>query len=185
MATAQTQTTPAVDPSWLEDFVQRWTDAWNGHRAEPLLDLMTPDIVYDDSAWPRTMRGHSDVREFAEHTWTAFPDLRFEVLDGPFLHQSEPQATAYWRGFATHTGPIDPPGIPATGRRIEFTGFDFHEYRDGKVARLVITFDMADVARQLGLLPAPGSAGEKAMAAFARARAKVQDLLVARGGVTG
>jgi steroid delta-isomerase-like uncharacterized protein len=184
MAT-KTQTAPALDPVWLEDFIQRWTNAWNGHRVEPLLELMTEDIVYDDSAWPRTMRGHADVREFAEHTWRAFPDLRFELLEGPFLHPSAPQATAHWRGYATHTGRIDPPGVPATGRHVEFTGFDFHEYRDGKVARLVITFDMADVGRQLGLLPAPGSTGEKAIALLAQGRAKVQELLAARGGVTG
>ena len=185
MATAQTPTAPAVDPAWMDDFLQRWTEGWNGHREEPLLKLMTPDIVYDDSAWPRTMRGHADVREFLGHTWRAFPDLRFELVDGPFLHPSAPQAAVHWRGFATHSGPIDPPGVPPTGRRVEFTGFDFHQYRDGKVARLVITFDMADIARQLGLLPAPGSAGEKAMAALARARTKVEEVLGARGGVTG
>ncbi len=55
------------------------------------------------------------------------------------------------------------PGIPATRKRVEFEGADFHEYRDGKLARLRIVFDMAQVSRQLGLLPAPGSLGERAM----------------------
>ena len=70
---------------WLEDFIQRWEAAWNSHEPERLLELMTEDIVYDDSAWPRTMRGHGDVREFLEFTWRAFPDLRFEMSDGPYI----------------------------------------------------------------------------------------------------
>jgi steroid delta-isomerase-like uncharacterized protein len=177
---ATTQTAPTLDHTWVEDFARRWTDAWNGHRPDEVLELMTPDIVYDDSAWPKTMRGHSEVREFILHTWTAFPDLRFEVADGPFIHPSEPRATFHWRGYATNTGPIDPPGVPATGRRIEFSGFDLHEYRDEKLARLIITFDMADSARQLGLLPGPGSAGEKAIVALAKGRAKLEELLAQR-----
>ena len=65
----------------------------------------------------------------------------------------------WWRCEMTNSGPIDPPGIPATGKRVEYEGADFHEYRDGKVARLRIVFDMADIFRQLGLLPERDSAG--------------------------
>ena len=74
-----------LDREWLDDFIQRWEAAWNSHDPERLLELMTEDVVYDDSAWPRTMRGHADVREFLEFTWRAFPDLRFEMSDGPYI----------------------------------------------------------------------------------------------------
>ena len=72
--------------------------------------------------------------------------------------------------------PDRPPGIPATGKRIEFEGADFHEYRDGKVAKLRIVFDMSDLGRQLGLLPGPGSAGERAMVAVSKVRAKIKSI---------
>ena len=71
------------------------------------------------------------------------------------------RAAFWWRGTATNTGRIEPPGLAATGKRIEIEGADFHEYRDGKIARLQIVFDMADMMVQLGVLPAPGSRGEK------------------------
>ena len=74
----------------------------------------------------------------------------------------------------TNSGPIDPPGIPATGKRIEYEGADFHEYRDGKVARLRIVFDMADILRQLGLLPARGSLAARAMVLTQRIMGRVQ-----------
>jgi steroid delta-isomerase-like uncharacterized protein len=163
-----------VDTAWVEEFAERWAAAWNSHDPEQLFELMTDDIVYDDSAWPETMRGKPDVRQFLDYTWRAFPDMEFEAVGGPLVASDGPRAAFWWRGTATHSGPIDPPGIPATGKRVEFEGADFHEYRDGKVARLRIVFDMSDVARQLGVLPPPGSAGERALVLVERVKARVR-----------
>jgi steroid delta-isomerase-like uncharacterized protein len=162
MATPTTTTeTGRLDEAWIEDFGQRYLDAWNSHDPDRVLATMNEDIVYDDSAWPTTMRGHGDVREFLEHTWRAMPDLEFEVLGGPFLAISEPKATAYWRATATLAGPIDPPGFAPTNQRVTLEGFDYHEYRDGKISRLVIVFDPLDMARQIGAMPEPGTRAER------------------------
>ncbi len=151
--------TATVDTTWAAEFAERWEAAWKSHVPDQVLDLMTDDIVYDDSASPTTMRGHDEVRAFLESTWRAFPDIGFEGVGGPLVAADGPRAAYWWRGRGTNSGPIDPPGIPATGKRIEYEGADFHEYRDGKVARLRIVFDMADSLRQLGLIPQRGSAG--------------------------
>jgi steroid delta-isomerase-like uncharacterized protein len=166
-------TSNAVDPAWLADFLPRWAAGWNSHDPDQLLALMTEDIVYDDSAWPTTMRGHADVREFLHHSWTALPDLRFAVREGPYAHPSELKAAFWWDGYATHTGPLDPPGLAATGKSIEFDGADFHEYRDGKVARLRIVFDMAGIMRQLGVLPPTGGTQERILAKVTNVRGKL------------
>ena len=164
-----------LDREWLDDFTERWEAAWNSHEPEPLLELMTEDIVYDDSAWPRTMRGHADVREFLEFTWRAFPDLRFDMSDGPYMVPGRPKAAFHWRrGAARTAGRSTHPDSRRTGKQVEFEGADFHEYRDGRVCRLRIVFDMMDVTRQLGLLPKPGSPVEKAGAAAQRLGVKVQ-----------
>jgi hypothetical protein len=64
----------------------------------------------------------------------------------------------WWAAWNSHQ--LDPPGMPGTGKTLEWEGADFHdEYRDGKVARLRIVFDMSDTWRQLGLLPDGDSAG--------------------------
>jgi steroid delta-isomerase-like uncharacterized protein len=173
--TATQPSASAVEQSLTEfvaDFVPRWADAWNSHDPDRVLELMTGDITYDDSASPTTMRGHADVRTFLEYTWRAFPDLRFELVDGPFLHSDAPKATFHWRGTCTHSGPIDPPGIAPTGKRVEFEGFDLHEYRDGRVSRLLIVFDLAEFMRELGLLPASGSRGERVAAQLQRMTAR-------------
>ncbi len=169
----QTATQTAVDPEWVEDFLGRWADGWNSHSPDQLLGLMTEDIVYDDSAWPTTMCGHRDVRAFLEHTWRGLPDLRFTVRGGPYVDADAPQAAFWWDGRATHTGVIDPPGLAPTGRPLVFDGADFHEYRDGKVCRLRIVFDMADIMRQLGVLPPTGGGQERAMAKLTNLRARL------------
>ena len=172
---AQTQTSaPAVDAAFVEDFVPRWLDGWNSHDPDRLLALMTDDIAYDDAGWPTTMHGHAEVREFLRHAWTAFPDMRFEATDGPFLHPTKASATVGWTGSATHTGSIDPPGIAPTGRHVTFKGFDLHEYRDGRVSRLWICFDMAGIMRDLGVLPPAGSRAEQLTAKLANLQTRLR-----------
>ena len=171
------QRAAGVDRDFVADFVPRWEAAWNSHEPDRLLELMTEDIVYDDSAWPRTMRGHAEVREFVEYAWRAMPDLEFHMVDGPFLLEAGPRAAFYWEGAGTFTGPLDPPGLAPTGARVEFDGFDLQEYRDGRVCRLRITFDMLDVSRQIGLVPKQGSRAEKAGAAAQRLGVRLRDRL--------
>ena len=171
------QRTAGVDRDFVADFVPRWDAAWNSHEPDRLLELMTEDIVYDDSAWPRTMRGHAEVREFVEYAWRAMPDLEFHMVDGPFLLEAGPRAAFYWEGAGTFTGPLDPPGLAPTGARVEFDGFDLQEYRDGRVCRLRITFDMLDVSRQIGLVPKQGSRAEKAGAAAQRLGVRLRERL--------
>jgi steroid delta-isomerase-like uncharacterized protein len=166
-----------VDPAWIEDFATRWEAAWNSHEPARLLELMTDDIVYDDSAWPTTMRGHGDVRSFLDYVWRAFPDLRFQAIEGPYTVPAQPKAAFHWRGSATHTGLLDPPGFAPTGNRVEFEGADLHEYRDGRVCRLRIVFDMMDVGRQIGALPKAGSPVEKGAAAVQRLGMKARERL--------
>jgi steroid delta-isomerase-like uncharacterized protein len=177
MAQAGASQAQELDQAWLKDFAERWEAAWNSHEHARLLELMTEDIVYDDSAWPTTMRGHSDVRTFLDSVWRAFPDLRFDWAEGPYILPGQPRAAFYWKGSGTHTGLLDPPGFAPTGRHIQFDGVDFHEYREGRVSRLRIVFDMMDVGRQLGTVPKPGSPIEKAGAAAQRLAMKARERL--------
>jgi steroid delta-isomerase-like uncharacterized protein len=158
-------------PEALEAFSAAYLDAWNSHDPDRLLALMAPDVVYDDSAWPTTMRGHDDVRRFLEHAWRACPDMRFELLEGPYT-RGEDKAAFWWRGTGTLTGDVDPPGFAPTGKRFETDGVDFHEYRDGLISRLRIVFDVADMSQQLGLLPPRGSRGERVVVMLQRLGAR-------------
>jgi steroid delta-isomerase-like uncharacterized protein len=159
---------------WIRGFVGQWLEAWNSHQPDRVLGLLADDVVVRDDSWPKPMHGHADVREFLDALWRAMPDMTFELLDGPYRIPGEARASFHWRGFGTFTGPMDPPGFAPTGRRWEVDGADFHEYRDGRIGKLRVAFDMMTVARQLGVMPAAGSRGERAMAAAQRGVTRVQ-----------
>jgi steroid delta-isomerase-like uncharacterized protein len=179
-AETTSETMPSIE--WLRNFTQRWLDAWNSHEVDRLLALMTEDIEYRDDSWHKTMRGHADVREFLEATWRAIPDMTFEVLTGPYVIPGEPRAAFHWRGWGTHSGLLEPPGFAPTGRRWELDGVDLHEYRDGRVCKLRIAFDMMSASRQLGLVPAAGGRAERALAMAQRSASRVQRAIRQRRG---
>jgi steroid delta-isomerase-like uncharacterized protein len=153
---------------WVRQFVPRWLAAWNSHQADRVLELLTDDVEVRDDSWPKTMHGPGDVREFLEALWRAVPDMTFELLEGPYVIPGEPRASFHWRGSGTFTGLMDPPGFAPTGGRWEVDGVDFQEYRDGRIAKLRVIFDLMTVSRQLGVMPATGSRAERAMAAAQR-----------------
>ena len=179
---AETTSEATLSIEWIRDFATQWIDACNSHEVDRLLALMSEDIEYRDDARPKPMRGHADVREFLEAGWRAFPDMTFELLSGPYVIPGEPRAAFHWRGWATHTGPLEPPGLAPTGRRWEIEGADLHEYRDGRVCKLRIAFDMLSVSRQLGLMPAAGGRAESALAMAQRSASRVQQAIRERRG---
>ena len=161
MTGSSVHTTDARSPPGSSDFIGRWEDGWNSHVPERLLALMTEDIEYEDSAWPTVMHGHADVRAFLDVGLDArMPDLRFEMVAGPFVGVSDaPSAAFYWRGTGASPGRWTRPASRRPGKPLEFYGADFHEYRDGRVV------PAADRVRQHGR----GAAGGAAAAAGSRA----------------
>ena len=161
---------------WTRELVARWVAAWNSHQADRVLELLTEDVEVRDDSWPTAMHGHAEVATFLEGLWRAMPDMTFELTSGPYVIPGEPRASFRWHGSGTFTGRMDPPGFGPTGRRWEVDGADFHEYRDGRIAKLRVILDVMSIARQVGLMPASGSRGERAMAATQRGTVRLQRL---------
>jgi len=65
------------------------------------------------------------------------------------------KAIVLWRTLGTHSGPIEPPGIPPTNRSFVIDGADHWTFRDGLVSRCRAYWDLNDLLRQLGLAPTP------------------------------
>jgi steroid delta-isomerase-like uncharacterized protein len=163
-----------LDLEWLDAFAADFLAAWNSRDVDALLALMTEDVVYDDSAWPAQMRGQDDVRAFLTAIWRAVPDLTFSFVEHPYVVPGKPKAAFHWRATGTFTGPLDPPGYAPTGRSATWEGIDLQEYRDHRIARLRTEFDLMDLSRQLGLLPAQGSRAEQALTRVQRAAMRVR-----------
>lgn len=162
-----------ADTSAPATFAQRYTAAWNGRDSSAIEALVTDDVHWYDPALPEAIRGTSAVRRFMEDSWASFPDLRFSDADPPFHLEQDDRIAWAWRMEGTFTGtPLDPPGFAATGRRMAVEGIDQWEMRDGRIARYRAHYDVNGLAVQLGIVPPPGSGGEKAMVALQRLQAR-------------
>jgi steroid delta-isomerase-like uncharacterized protein len=173
MTTGDTEATP-VDEVLVDSLIQRLVAAFNAHDADGFVAVMTEDVVFEHSVAPAPMHGRAEVSAFYTNTvWKAFPDLTLELMDGPFFHPHAPRISFNWFAVGTHNGPLDPPGLAPTGKRVEFDAREIAEIRDGLVSRFRLVVDMAAVMRQLGMLPAPGTRGEQAIAMMQRLQMKL------------
>ena len=70
-------------------------------------------------------------------------------------------------------GEIASPGFAPTGRPFSVTGVDFYTLRADRVCEVRTITDVQSASEQVGLLPAPGSAAERAFAFLQRATVRV------------
>jgi steroid delta-isomerase-like uncharacterized protein len=159
--------------SELLEFVERYKAAWNGCDTNAIARLITDDIVWADPALPAPAEGVAAVQEFMRSSFLAFPDLRFAEPDPPVLAATGDTVLWAWFMEGTHRGAIEPPGFAPTGRRMRVDGIDQWMMRDGRIARYRAFYDMNDVARQLGIVPAPGSRAERGMVALQRLQTRL------------
>jgi hydroxyacylglutathione hydrolase len=121
----------------------------------------------------RDLRAPDEVRSFFTQTFTAMPDMRFEVLD---LVAARNQAAVRWRATGTFCGgPFE--GIEPTGSRIELEGIDLLTVEDGKIQRNDAYYDSGQFARAVGLLPPADSPMEQRMAGAFNARTRLMRAL--------
>jgi steroid delta-isomerase-like uncharacterized protein len=160
-----------LDEQFARGFAESYVEAWNSHDADRIEPLVTQDVVWLDPALPEPARGVHEVKDLMRAAWVAFPDLRF--TSGPmWLDPHEDSMSWAWRMEGTHSGPLDPPGFAPTGRRIDIDGIDVWDFEDGRISRYRAYYDMADLARQLGVMPPPGSRGERVGVMLQRAQAR-------------
>jgi steroid delta-isomerase-like uncharacterized protein len=160
-------------PSDMSDFTARYSAAWNACDTAAMAELVTDDIVWADPALPAPARGVAEVQEFMRASFRGFPDLHFGEPDPPQIAICGDVVFWTWYMEGTNRGPIDPPGFAATGRRMRVDGVDRWTMRDGRIASYRAFYDMNDLARQLAIVPAPGSRGERGMVVLQRLQARI------------
>ena len=167
-----TTTAATLDRAFLIDFSHSWLDAWNRHDPEGLAALCTEDVEFTDPAIG-TVYGRAAVADWVRMCDRAFPDYRFEEPEPPYPSTDRAKAIVPWRMIGTNTGPVDPPGFAPTGRSATIDGVDHWWFRGDLVARYRADYDLNGALRQLGIVPQPGSRGERAMVLMQRAGARL------------
>lgn len=68
-------------------------------------------------------------------------------------------------GQGTQQAPFDTPygQVPPTGRRVELSCCDVYQIKNGKIVRIRIYLDFANLLQQLGVMPRIGQMGRTAL----------------------
>jgi ketosteroid isomerase-like protein len=116
-------------------------------------------VHYEDPLTVEPLHGLTALGERAATLWAAFPDARVNAT-GPRLTDGE-FASAPCKLLGTHDNALG--RISATHRPLEVHAVVFAELREGRMLRVRAFFDVYGAGRQLGVLPAGGTAGERAL----------------------
>jgi steroid delta-isomerase-like uncharacterized protein len=151
-----------IDDRFARDFAERLHAAVNAHDAEAVAGLCSEDVLWEDPAAPRPLRGREAVLRFhRDIMFRSLPDARIELVDGPYLSLDRERVAVRSHITGTMTGPMEPPGFAPTGGAVEFETAEFWEFADHLLAHQTVMFDMLALARQVGAAPQPGGRAER------------------------
>lgn len=109
----------------LEQLLEAFADAWNGHDVDALMSMMTEDGVFEASAGDivngERHEGQHAVRAAYEAVFAQYPDARW--ADARHFVKGN-RGVSEW----TFTGTL------SDGRRVEVNGCDLLTFRNGKIA---------------------------------------------------
>jgi predicted ester cyclase len=97
----------------------------------------------------RTLSGPGDIKQLARAVRSAFPDIHFTI---DHLIAADDKVVGAFTIRGTHEAELW--GIPATGRRVEFTAIDIWRVEGGRIAeRCAAVADHLLALQQLGVGP--------------------------------
>jgi steroid delta-isomerase-like uncharacterized protein len=134
----------------LQEFIDRYNAAWNGHDVEAIVSMHTEDSVFENHVTGDVNVGRDEIGRAITGIFSVFPDLAFETRRA---YIRDDLVVQEWTASGTHQGTMTRSGIDVapTGRRVEYKGMDVIPIRDGLVARKDVYSDSVTLLRQLGL----------------------------------
>jgi len=148
-------------PASLERLLDRWEAAWSGRDGNAFEPLCEAAVQYEDPLTRAPLIGVDELAAHAELLWRAFPDVRVERAGERLADAGGRFLAAPCKLAGTQRGPLD--GLPPTRRFVVVHAVVWCELRAGRLLRVRAFFDRYDAAVQLGVLPAAGTLGERAL----------------------
>jgi predicted ester cyclase len=108
-----------------------------------------------------------EIRAWFAQLWSAFPDAKLSVIE---QHASGEHATTRWSMAATFSGAGRFLNLEPNGAAINIEGCDVTEVQEGQIVANHAYLNGAELARQLGVLPAEGSLQDRAVTSLVNSR---------------
>jgi steroid delta-isomerase-like uncharacterized protein len=150
-----------VSQAGVGALADRFQAAWSDHSGDGFAATCAADLHYEDPLCETPLVGPAALAAHAQRMWTACPDARMQstgerLTDGRFVAMPV-------KLLGTHSREIL--DFPPSGRSIVVHAVFYCELdaKRTRLWRIRAFFDLYDAAVQLGVLPRPGSLGERAM----------------------
>jgi len=139
-----------MDGAELQEFIDRYNQAWNEHDVDAILEMHTDDSVFENHTTGDVNVGRDAIANALRGIFTVFPDLRFETRRA---YIRDDLVVQEWTARGTHLGKMNRSGLEVepTGKQVEYRGMDVIPIKDGLVARKDVYSDGVTLLRQLGL----------------------------------
>ncbi|MDB5101177.1 MAG: hypothetical protein JWM80_5598 [Cyanobacteria bacterium RYN_339] len=111
------------------------------------------NVVDHEMVMSNQKSGRDGLKQMISSLRTGFPDLKVEMLDFSY---SKGKAFVRYRMTGTQKGAFM--GKPASGKKIDFIGFDEVRFKDGLAVEHWGQGDNVTMMKQLGLMQAPPAA---------------------------
>ena len=134
-----------------EKMMNDYVAAWNAHDMERVLSFCTDDVVFEEVPMEKVWRGKKEAKDFAKDTFTNFPDFKIEMKSA---FNAGDRSAGEWVMSGTFAN-SSTPGMPATGKRFSVRGTSIIEFREGKISRESMYWNLASFLQQVGLMPGP------------------------------
>jgi steroid delta-isomerase-like uncharacterized protein len=141
--------------------IDGWQEAWSDKGPHGFEAVCATGISYEDPLTDRLLSGVDQLADHAARLWAAFPDVRLERTGERLTGESGSFVAAPCKLLGTHRQPLE--GLPATNRFVVVHCIFYCEVERDRLLRVRGFFDVYETAVQLGVLPARGTLGEKAL----------------------
>jgi steroid delta-isomerase-like uncharacterized protein len=143
----------------IDELIDGWEAAWSGKDPETFAEICDSRIHYEDPLTDEPLQGPDELGRHAARLWTGFPDARLQRTGERLANGRYVAAPS--KLLATHRAALE--GLPATNRFVVVHCVFYCEVARARLLRVRAFFDLYGAATQLGILPARGTMGEKAL----------------------
>lgn len=121
--------------------------AWCRKDLDTIANCFTDDSVYEDMAMGVIFHGKEAIRGFANEVFQTMPNFNVSYIK---RFATETHGAGQWLISATWNGKFE--GVDCTGKKIEFTGLSYYEFKDGKISHTQDCWDFTVMMAEFGVL---------------------------------
>jgi hypothetical protein len=138
--------------------------AFSGRDPDAFAAICAADVHYEDPLTTRPLESPAELGAHAQRLWKGFPDARVERTGERLTSADGRYIAAPTKLVATHRGELHD-SLPPTNRFVVMHAIFYCELTEdhARLWRVRGFYDVYDAAMQLGIVPKPGTLGEKAL----------------------